>query len=146
MANERGQLAPVEERLLDLGTADNGGAFRRTRVDARTPLAQEHAVGSSGVRRVALRLLPVAAALAMAGGVWGWMFNNQLNEVRERKLAAANQTTTVRVGAADFSSCLSGPSHGVLAYDCREHDYDGDGDVDLADFSAYQLAFTGFSH
>jgi ribosomal protein S1 len=26
---------------------------------------------------------------------------------------------------------------------CREHDYDTDGDVDLADFSAYQLAFAG---
>ncbi len=146
MADERRQLDPVEELLLDLGTADNGGVFRRTRVDARTLLVQEHAVGSSGVRRVTLRLLPVAACLAMAFGVWGWMFNSQLNELRERKLAAANQTTTIRVAAVDFSSCLNGPSHGALAYDCREHDYDADGDVDLADFSAYQLAFAGFSH
>lgn len=49
------------------------------------------------------------------------------------------------VGAVEFEGfalCLSGPDnpHGV---GCEPSDWDGDGDVDLADFAAFQLAYTG---
>ena len=43
---------------------------------------------------------------------------------------------------ADVEACLSGPDVAIAnEYEC--HDTDGDGDVDLRDFAAFQPAFTG---
>lgn len=42
-----------------------------------------------------------------------------------------------------FAACLSGPETGPVGGPCVNHDADQDGDVDLADFAAFQRAFTG---
>jgi hypothetical protein len=39
-------------------------------------------------------------------------------------------------------SCLSGPDV-PYAGDCAEQDFDGDNDVDLAEFSVFQRCFSG---
>ncbi len=41
-----------------------------------------------------------------------------------------------------FQACVSGPGGGI-APECATFDFDGDGDVDNADFRLFQLAFTG---
>jgi hypothetical protein len=38
---------------------------------------------------------------------------------------------------------ISGPGGGQVSRDCRCADIDGDNDVDLVDFSSFQLAFSG---
>jgi hypothetical protein len=44
-----------------------------------------------------------------------------------------------------FHSCFTGPAAGPLSAACRCADFDSDDDVDLADFGAFQLAFSGSS-
>ncbi len=43
---------------------------------------------------------------------------------------------------ATFRACVTAPN-GAIAADCECFDYDGDNDVDFADFAALQLIFTG---
>jgi hypothetical protein len=135
MTDDREQLDVIETALLELEAADAAGAFERTSVDGRSILA----VGPDAARttlsarrralRVVLRSLPVAAALALVVGVWGWMFSAELSRIS---------------GQVNFQKCFGGPTSARMT-ECSEHDYDADGDVDLADFSAYQLAFAGES-
>ncbi len=42
-----------------------------------------------------------------------------------------------------FVSCVTGPNGEPASGPCVNHDADADGDVDLADFAAFQTAFTG---
>jgi len=42
-----------------------------------------------------------------------------------------------------FEACLSGPGGGLIEPGCVCFDLDGSGDVDLADFATFQVAFTG---
>ncbi len=43
----------------------------------------------------------------------------------------------------ELPACLTGPSGGPFAAGCESFDFDGDGDVDLADFAAIELLFVG---
>lgn len=129
MTNEPRQLDGVEDAMLELAAADKAGLFRESRVDAdmlvRQPVAARRWRGL-------LRLAPVAAALAMAVGVGSWM-------IRTEKITphATQITQTADPCDGQFLHCFSGPSQTVLA-SCQVHDYDSDGDVDLADFGAFQ--------
>jgi hypothetical protein len=42
-----------------------------------------------------------------------------------------------------YFDCVTGPDGGPLDPECECADFDGDDDVDFADFAAFQLAFTG---
>ena len=124
MTNEPIHLDPIESAWTELKQAETAGVFARTCVDTRglvcTPIRANY---PRQTQRAWLRLLPVAAGLGLAVALWGWMS-------RPGQVA----------GHAAFSDCFGGPTAGTMTV-CREHDYDTDGDVDLADFSAYQLAF-----
>ena len=141
MTHDRNQLDPVETALLELQDADRARLFRRTRVDEARLVAGRVPAQSSGSRRVAMRFLPVAAALAMAIGVWSWMFSTELAETRRAQ--DASPTLLADASTPDpgsFHKCFAGPTAGTSS-SCQELDYDSDGDVDLADFGAYQLAY-----
>ncbi len=134
MTNDPTQLDGVEDAMLELTAARQAGLFSQTRVNADLLLRQPAA--PSRLRGL-FRLMPVAAALAMAVGVGSWMFNGQ---------PAVSPMAGVVVPVADsaenpcdgrFLHCFSGPSEVVLA-SCNVHDYDLDGDVDLADFGTFQ--------
>jgi len=141
MMNDRSQLDPVEEALLELQDVDRARLFHRTQVDEARLLASRVTAQAAGSRRVAMRLLPVAAALVMAIGVWSWMFRAELAE--SRRAQQASPVLAAHAQAPDpgsFHKCFAGPTTGA-ASSCQELDYDSDGDVDLADFGAYQLAY-----
>ncbi len=141
MTHDRNQLDPVEEALLELQDADRARLFRRTRVDEARLVADPVTARSSGSRRGAIRLLPVAAALVMAIGVWSWMFSAEFAETRRAQ--DASPTLLADASTPDpgsFHKCFAGPTAGTSS-SCQELDYDSDGDVDLADFGAYQLAY-----
>ena len=139
MTDELRQLDGVEEALLNLDAAEKAGLFRRTHIDTSELVAGPPPVNRPWLSRLAPRLLPVAAVLAMAVGVWTWMSGIEPNSTTHP------QTTITSLALAGFHSCygsfhgcLSGPKDGVPA-ECLAHDYDSDGDVDLADFRAYQV-------
>ena len=44
---------------------------------------------------------------------------------------------------ADLPECLPGPGVAIVAPCCGIFDFDADGDVDLRDIRAFQIAFTG---
>ena len=129
MTNDRKNLDPVEEALLELDATERAHLFKLTSADTRRLLESPTGQASTGSRRIALRWLPVAAAVVIAVGVWSWAF-------RVEPLASARAT---------ISDCLTGPDE-VVAVTCRGYDSDADGDVDLADFHSYQVAFAGTGH
>ena len=136
MSEDLRKLDGVEEALLELEAAEEVGLFSRTRVDAPRLVAQPSPVSRAGTIRFALRLLPVAAAVAMVVGAGTWMFRGGIHST------AGPETTITSIASAGYGSfhgCFGGPK-GVVSSECLAHDYDSDGDVDLADFRAYQVA------
>ena len=134
------QFDPIEGSLEELRAAEQAGVFGRTRVDTSTLVSG--LVPLAG-RRLALFLVPLAAAVVLAVGVGSWMFMAELGAVRHRvQMAAALANPPQDSRTASLAQCLAGPRELVEAV-CGQHDYDSDGDVDLADVSAYQLAYSG---
>ena len=125
MANEPMHLDPLEHAWSELEQAEKAGVFLRTRVGAAELVYAPVRVTSVWSRRVFTRLLPVAAAIALAVALWGWFSRSGQDG---------------QIGRLAFHDCFGGPTAEAMTV-CREHDYDTDGDVDLADFSAFQLAF-----
>lgn len=136
MTDEAKQLDPLEDALLELEAAEKTRLFHRTRIDSSGLLTSAIPGNHWESGRLALRLLPVAAAVAMAVGAGAWMFRQGINSTGSR------ETTIISLASAgygSFHSCLTGPTDGVPP-ECLTHDYDSDGDVDLADFRAFQVA------
>ena len=142
MGDERSQLDPVENRLVELRAAEEAGVFNRTELDAEALLRGGLAARPAFHWRFALRWVAMAAAVALAVGVWSTMFASKIGEGRGGH--AALPVTQADTGKAngEFIGCFAGPSE-RRAKDCRSYDYDSDGDVDLADFRAYQVAYAG---
>jgi hypothetical protein len=141
MDTEPRKLDPVEMALLELDGAERARMFERTRVDVDGLLAERMPVSSLKLSRTALRLLPVAAAVALAVGVGSWMFSVKLAELREGRVVLSGFVADAAAPSLGrFHECFKGPTD-VLPAACREQDFDADGDVDLADFGAFQLAY-----
>ena len=139
MTDDLEQLDGVEEALLELDAAEKAGLFRRTHIDTSELTASPVPVDRPGLSRLALRLLPVAAALAMAVGVWTWMSRVETNSTNHPPTAITSLASAgFHSCYGSFHGCLAGPKDGVPP-ECLAHDYDSDGDVDLADFRAYQV-------
>jgi hypothetical protein len=135
------QLDTLERDLLDLSEAEGAGVFQKTRVDAvslvrsvpphRVPLLARHR----------LLLVPAAACLIMVIGVWSVLFGPATTSPNGGTPLAGNIYSGAP-GAAlgEFGGCFHGPNLEQNA-GCATYDYDADGDVDLADFTTYQMAF-----
>ncbi len=138
MADDRKKLDPVEEAMLELDAGERAELFRRTQFDGRRFLIQPV---RSGSRRLVFRLLPAAAVAVIAVGVWSWMFSVELAGLRRGNGVSAGALAEAPTeGYRSFYDCHGGPTEGFVS-GCRSQDYDADGDVDLADFGAYQLAY-----
>ena len=148
MNRNANQLDPVEQALLELHAAERAHVFDRTRVDAAVlaRASRQQAVGRP-IWLTPRFLAPVAATIVIALGVSSWMFNSHLNELRQ---AARDTSSTILAQAGScegaFFDCLNGPDGAAGSAGCQTYDYDTDGDVDLADFRAYQLACVGPSY
>ena len=128
----------IEKSLVELQLAHAAGVFRTTDVErawfSELPPASRNA-RMPWVLRVGVA---VAAMLVVATGVGSWMFSRELSNLRGR----ATTSVMAKVGDSGgcdwrIMSCMGGPST-VLPYDCRDLDYDHDGDIDLADLGVHQ--------
>jgi len=127
MSNEPLHLDPLEQFWMELKQAEKAGVFLETRVDQGGLVRSPAGAVTHRSWHGRLRFLPVAAALIFAVALWGWITHPTQDAQAGRHIA--------------FHECFGGPMAKPMAA-CREHDYDADGDVDLADFSAYQSTFT----
>jgi len=120
------------EALVDeLAQAEQCGVFARTPQPVMTPRVRS---GHSGFFLVSPRWA-IAAALLLAAGVWTFMFQSNLSDVRERaRVANAARSMDLQMALA---SCSGGPG-GPLSQACERVDFDRDGDVDLLDIGTFQ--------
>ena len=144
MPDDRKRLDAVEDALLELDAAEKASVFQRTELDAGWLLTAGVQPQRSGSRWVALRILAAAASVAIAVGLLSSTFTSERDEMRPLGRVAKAPVEAYDGGEGGFYGCFGGPNEGVLT-DCRAHDYDADGDVDLADFSAFQLALADTS-
>ncbi|MCH8241225.1 MAG: hypothetical protein IH897_01285 [Planctomycetes bacterium] len=143
MMKENEQLERIESALLELDHAERASVFSRTPVSAEELIAPSHTNQPMVLSRHTLVWLSsVAAVVVLAAGVWTVMFKYQLDHLRSS--AGMVEGPASDAGGHDpcdgnFLNCFSGPESVVLAMRCDLHDYDADGDVDLADFRNYQI-------
>lgn len=138
MANNRQRLDPVEEAMLELDAGERARLFCRTQIDGSRLLMQPARFGS---RRLIFRILPAAAVVVLAVGVSSWMFSVELAGLRRGNDVSGGAVAEAPTkGYRSFYDCHNGPTEGLVS-GCGGQDYDADGDVDLADFGAYQLAY-----
>ena len=135
------QLDPIERALWTLDDAEHSGLFQRTSVSADELMRTSGDMGLFGLPKWSLRLVPLAASVLLAVGLGGWMFKRELSRVRD----ARGDASTIVVAAVSqsnwsaFHKSFTGPKGAQTAV-VDDHDLDADGDVDIADFSKYQLA------
>jgi hypothetical protein len=143
--NGMDRLDPIEASLAELDAAEQAGLFRRTRVDARALLRSAPAVTRARSGFAAWRRLSIAAVLAIAATISGWLFSSRSVDVGRHSLPSVSATASATDGCdGTFYRCLSGPS-GMAAGGCAAYDYNADGHVDLVDASTYQLTCNGIT-
>lgn len=140
MDNQR-QLDPIEEALGELELAEQACLFEPTGVDANQLVSAPQNEGRYPRRVVRFWWSAVAATVLLATGVSTWTFRAELSAVRDRSMLASREVTTLPGDCRDRTilGCVTGPSQ-LASAACGAHDYDTDGDVDMADFRTYQLA------
>lgn len=149
MTNKHDNLDPLERELLELSVCERSGLFQRTPIDARALLQGPSAHRSISGASSRLRLLPVAAAVVLSVGVGSWMFQSEIARLRDGQRQGNDAALVAsRSNFTQFYERFTGPQSAVVqdpgvAPANRSVDSDADGDVDLADFGAYQLAYAG---
>jgi hypothetical protein len=139
---ENEHLEPIESALLELGDAERASVFSRTPVSAEELIAHSLTHQPMVLKRsTIIWLSSVAAAVLLAVGVGSVMFKYQLDHLRSSTGIVDGSTSGADGDPCDgnFLNCFSGPETGALAMRCDVHDYDADGDIDLADFRDYQI-------
>lgn len=135
MDSDKRHLDGVERGLLDCREAQSAGVFRTTPLDVDAVLNEPMPI----VRRLRwFHVTPVAAALVLAIGLGAYMLNDEIGYVREHRARLA----TARHAQKQFAYNITGPRQSTNAEEAPL-DLDQDGDIDLADFSRYQLAYAG---
>jgi len=132
MNDDSGKLNPIETALGELAEAQRARVFHATRVDASALLAAPTSGpwwNRSRRTGTVIRGLAIAAVLALAVGVWGWMFAQELGSLRPPAGCEGK-----------FQDCLTGPL--AQAGSARgSYDHDSDGDVDLRDIRELQNSY-----
>jgi len=135
MDSEKRQLDGVERALLDCAEARSAGVFHSTPLDIDAVLNEPMPI----VRRLRwCHVTPVAAAVVLAIGLGAWMLNVEIGHVRDHRARLASARHTQK----QFAFNITGPRRSVES-EQAPLDLDEDGDIDLADFRQYQLAYAG---
>lgn len=123
----------MDQLLDDLAAAESAGVFAGT---AQPKLSQALTGSSTRVRIFGVSpKFALAATFLMAVGVWSFMFQTKLSDLKDRvRLAQLAQNIDIQSALA---TCFGGPS-GTLSLPCQQADLDHDGDVDLGDYSSFQ--------
>lgn len=133
MDHEFAQFERLESSLRELGEADRAGLFGRTGVDTKSLFVRP--VVARVNRLFVYRVGSIAAVLLVALTVWGFMFVGQVRQLRDRaRIVTSNGTHE------PFYAQLTGPTV-AQAGTKNPNDFDGDGDLDLADIRTFQLRF-----
>lgn len=138
MPNDLEQLDPLEQMLGELGEAEGAGVFRRTFVNSASLVGGARPrIRLFGTRKLAW--IPAAACVMLAIGVGTLALKSGVAPIGGFAQFVGNVSPAVPGELIGFHECLGGPG-GAAVNGCLVHDYDSDGDVDLADFTAYQSA------
>ena len=140
MGNDREQLDSIELALVELRAAERAGVFNATRSPTTAVMRAGAADRTTGRRRIARRVMAVAAVLLLAVTTWTTMFRSELGKLREQRNAWVDGVSPGESGSMSFAACMSGPSVADIPAGCLNHDRNGDGFVDLQDYGAIQLA------
>ena len=140
MENDREHLDAVEQALVELRAAERAGVFQPTREQASAFMRAGVADKAMGSRRLAMRLLAVAAVLLLAVTVWTGMFRHELGKLRDQRNSMVAGIAPGDVASMSFADCMSGPSVTEVPASCLEYDRNSDGFVDLQDYGVLQLA------
>ncbi len=145
--NATDPIGPIEKLLRESSAAESAGVFHRTPIDAGRLLRESSQVPVPLSVSIGRKWMPVAAAVGMAAVVWSAMFYVKLSEIGEQSRLVTKRildgtTPDDDAGSVPISVCVGGPAkHGEPNCKDSRYDFDTDGDIDLADFSRYQLAF-----
>jgi|GEM_PF-2452806 len=137
MADDKQHHDRIETMLADLRDAERANVFARTPVDAKALIADAKPTLSLSRMRRTVGLLSAAAVVALSVGLWSLTapYRGTPNG------SMVNQSSSDAGSPCDgsFVRCFSGPAPVVMASRCLAHDYDADGDIDLADYRNYQI-------
>ena len=139
VTNHQEPLDSIEASLIELSEAGRAGVFRRTNLPKRE--APDFAPTTVRFPVRSVRRLAIAAVLVLAAGVWTMMFRSNLTTLQNRsRLAETVQLAGGSASEASLARCIAGPS-GTIDPTCGAADFDGDGDVDLADYRSFQTSY-----
>lgn len=138
MTNSRDNQADhLEDLIARVQELEEAGVFDRTPVDPAV------LVSGGSDRKRPRRLgrlftaLQAAACLALAVGVISlWRSGDRPQSPVEGR-SDGNGAVALPIGGA-MIACITGPADRSLGEECRCFDSDADGDVDLADYGAFQ--------
>ena len=137
----------LERLIAELQEFEQAGVFKRTPVDVAA------VVEADGGRRPGLthRLFVGLQVAACVGLVVGLVAVWRVGQPSDRLVGLTNSSSTelaTAIGALrserikTLARCFSGPAGVSFGEECSCVDFDGDGDVDLADYGAFQRAYT----
>jgi hypothetical protein len=146
MAEQHHQPDELETRIAQVCDLEQAGVFERTPVDVASLVRDDRA---NRPQRLTHRLfigLQVAAGLALVAGLATiWLAGPGTSGPGAVGNSSALETATASAAvgrhARTLSQCLAGPAGGLRSSDCLCVDFDEDGDVDLADYGAFQRSF-----
>lgn len=136
MSHDQHHLEPAERLLLEHRNADVAGVFRPTQVDARA-LLHSPAPARTSLRNLRWVATSLAACLALAVSARVWIATTGTHPVESGASAQPGDKSGSNA-KNPFVNCLTGPLASVGGTPCDRNDVDGDGDIDLADFSLSQ--------
>jgi len=147
MNDHQNPLDPIELALQELKSAEQAHLFDRTKINTRDML-QTGSDLSFTMRRIPMGMITSAAAtVILAVGIGSYLFYHEIESLRDQRDTTARTVSTNTPSNdcdGDFFECVTGPSQFVMV-ECDRFDYDLDGDVDLTDFSTYQLSCDGIT-
>ena len=147
MADRQRQPNEIERLIGQVRDLEQAGVFERTPVDVASLVQGDQ---PEKPRRLTHRLfvgLQVAAGLALVVGLVGvWRAGVSATAPPAGDSSSGADLVGVVTGGGDgqvrvLAHCFTGPSGGPLGDECRCVDFDGDQDVDLADYGAFQVAY-----
>jgi len=142
MTGDSEHLDPIEALLREAAAAEEAGVFRGTELNAERLLRESASAPVPLGVTIGRKWIPVAAAIVIAAILWPVLYSMEFSDIREKARLAQQDAGNgdAVVLASHISGCVAGPDAGG-GQPCHDYDYDADGDIDLADFSRYQLAY-----
>ena len=137
MADDKQHHDPLETMLADLRDAERANVFDHTPAEPKVLIADAQPTLSLGRMRRMAGLLTAAAVVALSVGLWS--LTAQYRGSPGGTVVDQSSSLNDRPCDGSFVRCFSGPEPGAMASRCLVHDYDADGDIDLADYRDYQI-------